>query len=124
MPDNKIDTEKQRGAPHRFMPGQSGNPGGRPKRSAIREYFEQIPKEGDVPRMAKVLEALYLTARDRSHRDHMHAVELVAGYCFGRPVQAVEVGDPGGGPFSVAPLLEAKLGAMIEALATVKAEDK
>lgn len=126
MSENKAEAGKQRGAPHRFQPGQSGNPGGRPKRSAIRDFFAQATKEGEPTRLERVLTSLYTTAIDRSHRDHMHACELVTAYCFGRPVQAVEVAGEGGGPLSVAPVLEAKLAGMLDALATVtppKAED-
>ena len=67
-----------------FPPGVSGNPSGRPKRSVAREFFEAKVSNGQT-RAENVLEALYQTATDRKHRDHMHAVELAAAYFAGKP---------------------------------------
>lgn len=73
-----------------FPPGVSGNPAGRPKRSVAREFFEEKVSDGKT-RAENVLEALYQTAVDRKHRDHLRAVELATAYFAGKPIAAVEL---------------------------------
>jgi hypothetical protein len=78
----------------RFQPGQSGNPGGRPKvdmdfRDRCRGFME---REGWA-----LLEA---DARTNTNRG-AQARELIAAYAYGKPKQGVEVSSPDGGPVAV-----------------------
>jgi hypothetical protein len=77
-----------------FQPGESGNPGGRPKESAevkalARQYgAEAIQKlaalmRGEDPRVAKA------------------AADSLLDRGYGKPGQAVELSGPDGGPLAV-----------------------
>lgn len=68
-----------------FVPGQSGNPGGRPKgskgfRERCREFMDS---EG--------LESLIEIARNPRDKNRFRAIELIAGYSWGRPKQGIEL---------------------------------
>lgn len=82
-----------------FKPGQSGNPGGRPSTAWIREYLSGLGDKTDT-RREKYLEALYKTAIDRKHRDHVKAGLGLMAYDFGKPIQAVELTGRDGGPIA------------------------
>jgi hypothetical protein len=82
-----------------FQKGQSGNPGGRPKTAWLREWLaEATDKNPNNPRRLVIAQALYLTAIDRRHRDHVRAAELILAYELGKPVESVELSGPDGGP--------------------------
>jgi hypothetical protein len=98
-PQIRPDTgEAARDEQGRWNPGHSGHPGGRPSTKWIREYLGQLSKPGGQPRKLAVVTALYVTAVDRRHKDHVKAAELLLAYEAGKPVQAVEVSGPGQGP--------------------------
>jgi hypothetical protein len=104
-----------------FQPGQSGNPSGRPRRSSVREFFEAPLNDGGT-RMEHVLVALYQTATDRKHRDHMRAVELSAAYFAGKPTDFVEVSGEVTGQVDLRSLTTERLNQRInDLLARVKA---
>jgi len=81
-----------------FKKGQSGNPGGRPSTAWIREYLAELASPGAPPRKQAIIQALWLTAIERRHKDHVRAAELLLAYDVGKPVQAIEVSGPEGGP--------------------------
>ena len=74
-----------------WQPGQSGNPGGRPKGSKeFRERCREFTDERGLPVLIEIAE----TAK---HKDRMKAVELLLAYGYGKPKQGVELsGDDGG----------------------------
>jgi hypothetical protein len=93
----------------RFKDGQSGNPGGRPK--LLKELKDKIQLRGD-----ELVEKLFSIAVDPpkvkkmgrrviidgpSARERVMAIEKLLAYAYGRPVLAVEVSAPGGGPLQV-----------------------
>lgn len=82
-----------------FAKGVSGNPGGRPSTAWIREYLSGLGDKTDT-RREKYLEALYKTAIDRKHRDHVKAGLGLMAYDFGKPIQAVELTGKDGGPIA------------------------
>ena len=49
--------------PFRWKPGQSGNPGGRPKSQYISEALRRALQEGDADDLANILLGLCRTAR-------------------------------------------------------------
>jgi len=76
--------------------GQSGNPGGRPKRpAALVQACRAFNEEG--------LRILRNIARKKSNRegDRIRAVELILAYGNGKPKQAVELTGEDGNPIQV-----------------------
>jgi hypothetical protein len=74
-----------------WQPGQSGNPGGRPKGS--KEFRERCREFADE----KGLPVLIDIAESAKHKDRLKAVELLLAYGYGKPKQGVELsGDDGG----------------------------
>ncbi len=84
----------------RWQPGTSGNSSGRPRRSSIRDFFNEPVADGST-RLESVLKAMYEVAVDRKHRDCFKAIELCAAYACGRPVSALEVSGIDGAPIEV-----------------------
>lgn len=94
--------KRGRGPGRPFKPGQSGNPGGRPR--MLKELKDRIQLRGldlvDV--LFGIVDGLPL-AKGRgvvgpSHRERILATKELMAYGYGRPVLAVEVSGPGGGP--------------------------
>ena len=71
-----------------FMPGQSGNPGGRPK-GLNRRLRELVGDDGH-----EIAEYMFSVLSDETQRtvDRMEAGKWLADRGFGRAVQALEVG--------------------------------
>jgi hypothetical protein len=77
--------------PHRWQPGQSGNPGGRPKRRLIDELLEELLLTED----SKVAEAIARALLAKAKRGDLRAVQLVVERVQGRPKQAMELSGSG-----------------------------
>lgn len=83
--------------PPRFKPGQSGNPGGRPKRPVeLVKACKEFNDEG-----LKILKEI---ARRKTNRenDRIRAVELIFAYGNGKPKQGIELTGADGGPVTIA----------------------
>lgn len=74
-----------------FQPGQSGNPGGRPKGESALKEAARLQTE---PSIAVVVAAL----SDADARVRLKAAEILLDRGWGRPGQAVELSGPDGGP--------------------------
>lgn len=85
----------------RFQPGQSGNPGGRPR--ALKELKERIQVRGDdlIDFLFEIAEGLPeregRTIVGPSHADRYHVIKELLDRGYGRTVQAIELSGPGGG---------------------------
>jgi hypothetical protein len=82
----------------RFQPGQSGNPGGRPK-SIFGSLIREQTRDG-----ADLVD-FYLDVfrgKRRPLKLRMEAATWLADRGFGRPVQATEISGPDSGPVVVA----------------------
>jgi Family of unknown function (DUF5681) len=94
--DDSVSTENSvenstRGAPHldpwRFKPGQSGNPGGRPKKKPITELYEGILD--DPKAMARARMAIVKTL-SRSDMAMVHLLKEIADRIEGKVSQSIE----------------------------------
>ena len=73
-----------------FKPGQSGNPGGRPKQIKVfKERCQAFMDEEGIDLLIKI-------AQSPRDKDRFKALELIAAYSWGKPKQGVELtGDEG-----------------------------
>ena len=71
-----------------FKPGQSGNPGGRPKNDLAREIAQAI-FENDA-------DAIYKAFREALLKGNAYTFKELAERAYGKVAQAVEVSGPGG----------------------------
>ena len=83
--ENREITEKKRGG-KQFQPGQSGNPGGRPK---VPEEVKQMFREA-TPKACEVL-CQIIGDEDARDSDRIKAAEVILDRAWGKAVQAVDV---------------------------------
>jgi hypothetical protein len=77
-----------------WKPGQSGNPGGRPKKRLVDECLEELLEAAD----SKEAKALAIKLLAKALTGDTKAAQLVAERTQGKPSQKVEVSGPDGGP--------------------------
>lgn len=80
------------GEPTRFKPGQSGNPGGRPKTAVFSEQVRQFLREqpNNKTRLRAILERL-----------EKRKPEVLLHYAFGKPIETVDLSGGRGGEVEV-----------------------
>lgn len=103
--------------PHQFKPGQSGNPGGRPKTTPLTDALCELlgkpyPNDARHRTFAQVIAAAQVKKAEKGSIAHFNAV---ADRVEGRPRQMMELAGPDGAaiPISVENLDE-RLRALIE----------
>lgn len=85
----------------RMLPGHTANPGGRPAAAkAFRDAALVALREGTEEEGKLLIDAWVDEVRRRGE-DWAKASELLAAYCFGRPMQAVELAGLEGAPIEV-----------------------
>ena len=89
--------------PHQFKPGQSGNPGGRPKTTPLTDALCELldkPYTGDAHHrtLAQVIADALVKRAAKGSVAHFNAV---ADRVEGRPRQMMELGGPGGGAIPI-----------------------
>jgi hypothetical protein len=77
-----------------WKPGQSGNPGGRPKKKLVDECLEELLEAAD----SEHAKALAISLIAKALNGDTKAAQLVAERTQGKPSQKVEVSGPDGGP--------------------------
>lgn len=75
--------------------GQSGNPGGRPKKAAW--LREEVLK--DLPAYYDILKNI--ASGQGKQKEQINAIELLLSYGLGKPTQAVELSGQDGGPLRI-----------------------
>ena len=106
-----------------FLPGRSGNPGGRPKGLA-RRVRELVGDDGAV--IADFMLGVMLDGRERT-RDRLEAARFLSDRGFGRPVQALDVDVsarlPLIDPARLAQLTDDELGTMLTLLERIESPE-
>ena len=75
-----------------WKPGQSGNPGGRPKKRLIDEALEDLLERNDCEAARGVAAALL----KRASKGDIRAIQLIAERTQGKPMRAIEISGPDG----------------------------
>lgn len=103
-PQNRAGSGGRPPQQYQFKPGQSGNPGGRPR--GFSRYIRQQTKDGTelVDLMVKVLRGEPVNGQRRKPtlRDRMDAATWLADRGFGKPSQPLEVETDSRPPFIIA----------------------
>ena len=80
--------KRARGPGRPFQPGQTGNPGGRPRiANNVREIARQHTDDA--------IRALVEVVQDKAHPQRVAAANALLDRGYGKPIQQVEVGKPG-----------------------------
>lgn len=87
----KPSTSVLRGVGGRFLPGKTGNPGGRPK---VPEEFKELAKEHSFTALETVV--AILTDPDAKAADRLRAADIILDRALGRPIQATDLDITGG----------------------------
>lgn len=87
-----------------FKPGQSGNPGGRPKKKLFREALTKVLETAgeDPDKLTAIAQALY----DKAKTGDVSAIKEVRDTLDGKPAQAIVGGDEEDNPINVIARIE------------------
>jgi hypothetical protein len=80
-----------------WKPGQSGNPGGRPKRRLIDEALEELLLENNSGLALSIAKRLLR----RANAGEVKAIQLVAERVQGKPKRQLELSGPDGEPLNI-----------------------
>jgi len=79
---------------HRFQPGQSGNPAGRPKGRSVTAVLRKVIDAND----GALAERLVRTLVDRALKGDFRAMREIWDRMEGKPTRTTEISGPSGGP--------------------------
>ena len=86
--NNEITTNRQGGITGKgFKPGQTGNPGGRPKTP---EAFKELARSNSMEALETAI--TIMKSKKTKSSDRLKAVEIVLDRSWGRPVQGFDIG--------------------------------
>src|SRR5271169_3501585 len=96
MPENSAKTMRgnpDKTIPHRWQPGQSGNPGGRPKKTPLADACREVlgrlvPDDADGRTYA---EAIAETLAQKALSGDIRAAQELADRAEGKPRQSLEI---------------------------------
>ena len=91
--------------PYRFRPGQSGNPGGRPKNLLTEAYRDVLERRvpGD-PEGRTFAQAIAFAVAREAVRGNIRAAVEIADRTEGKAMQGVQMSGAGDGPIGFEPL--------------------
>jgi hypothetical protein len=97
MPQNSHENSRRNRAAHlekfKFQPGQSGNPGGRPKNIFNEAYLRILNKTvANDPQGLRVIDAIAERVATQAMKGDLKAVAEIADRIQGRPMPAVSLG--------------------------------
>jgi hypothetical protein len=95
MAENSNGTAKRKPRGKPFKAGESGNPGGRPKRTAEELDLIAACKER-APEALAVIAGIM--TKGENERNRLAAANAIIERGYGKPVQPVEASGPNGGP--------------------------
>ena len=100
--ENSKEARVKRLTPHRFKPGQSGNPSGRPKKLLTEAYHAILGKQfpGD-PKKRTFAELIAESMAKEAIKGKPQAAIEIADRTEGKTTQAHELSGPRGAPISV-----------------------
>jgi hypothetical protein len=87
-----------------WQPGQSGNPGGRPKKTLLTDAYRAqlaMPYPGDRKKRTYAQVIAEKIAKEAAKKGSVYAASEIADRTEGRPPQALEVGGLNGEPIHV-----------------------
>jgi hypothetical protein len=83
-----------------FRPGQSGNPGGRPKKRLLDRALKELLEADDSRECFLIARRLISLAK----KGNINAIKLIAERTEGRPFQAIALSGSDGGPMEISEL--------------------
>ena len=86
-----------KGNQHRFRPGQSGNPGGRPKSKQITQAYQELLETVDRKSGKTLAQIIAENIVKEALNNNLAAVKEITDRTEGKAAQAVVVGGVGGG---------------------------
>lgn len=86
-PQNRRKTGVKNAEKGQFKPGQSGNPGGRPKTSTFAEEVRHFLRETDGEGIERIYGLLERLCED----DPKAALAFLCSYAFGKPAERLDV---------------------------------
>jgi HPt (histidine-containing phosphotransfer) domain-containing protein len=95
-----------------WKPGQSGNPGGRPKGRLIDEALEELLLSNDSELALAIAKKLLARAKT----GEVKAIQLVAERVQGKPKRQLELSGPDGGPLDIHNMTDEELNQRIAEL--------